>query len=69
MVEAKTSFLGLNLNVVVPAGTSPDAKLPIMVVRLFLVLSTSVTDTNVGRTSSSSEVGVGRCYARLSISH
>ena len=37
MAEVEISFLGLNLNVVVPAGTSPDAKLPIMVVRLFLV--------------------------------
>ena len=59
MAEAKTSFPGLNLNVVVPAGTAPDAKLPIMVVCLFLVLPTRATVTNVRGASSSSEVSVG----------
>ena len=34
MVEAHDSTPGLNLNVLVPAGTTPDAKLPVLVVRL-----------------------------------
>ena len=34
MVETLNQFVGLNINVLVPAGTALDAKLPVVAVRL-----------------------------------
>ena len=52
MAETRTGSLGLNLNVLVPAGTTTDARLPVIVVRLHPILTLGAPDADIRRTSS-----------------
>ena len=46
VIEIFSQSLGLNINVLVPAGTAPDAKLPVVAVRLLnFILSTHASET------------------------